>query len=462
VTPSPNRRGGHALTFSVLIVAVAAFALLQSFVLPALPLIQAQYSTNQITVTWVMTAYLLSASIATPVVGRLGDALGKQRMMVATLAIVAVGCLGGALAPTIGWLIVARVVQGVGGGVLPLAFAIIHDELPSHRAGSAVSALASLAAIGFGGGIILTGPIVEHLGFDWLFWLPMGATACAAVATVWCVPGSRTRSTGRVSTCSGLLLTGWLATLLLAVSQGNVWGWSSPTVVGLFLTALVLFPGWVWMELHVSVPLIDMALVRERGIWTANLIALLVGMGVFASLAFLPQLMQTPPEAGYGLGASISESGRLLVPFAVFSFVVGLFAARLVRLVGAGPVMCAGSLTSALAFTLIATFHDHAWQLYLWTSLMGIGSGAVFSTLARVVLAAAPIEQSGVASGINANIRTIGGAVGSAVMASLVTARMSGSGHPMEAGYTIGFLVLACALAAAAGVALLLPRLDGP
>jgi EmrB/QacA subfamily drug resistance transporter len=454
-------RTRHRPTVAVLAVAVGAFGLLQSLIIPVLAIIEDEFGTDQSTVTWVLTAYLLSAAVATPLIGRIGDAVGKQRMLVVTLTLLAIGSLMAALAPSIGWLIVARVIQGFGGGVLPLSFGIIRDEVPADRAGSAVALIASLAAAAFGVGIVVAGPIVDGLGFHWLFWLPMMVTTLAAVATFAVVPESPVRRSGRISATPAILLSGWLVAFLLAISKGNAWGWSSPLVLGLLMTSAVLAALWAWSERRVAVPLIDLDLMGVRGVWTSNLVAMMIGFGMFASFGFLPQLLQTPVEAGYGFGSTVTESGLILLPSSFFSFLMGFAAARLVRTFSARLVICAGTLASFSAFLAIALFHDHTWQLYVWTSFQGIGSGLVVSSLAGVVLASVPPEQSGVASGMNANIRMIGGSIGSALMAGIITARTGIGGFPVEAGYRDGFLVLSAGMLLAAGAALLIPARPG-
>ena len=181
------------------------------------------------------------------------------------------------------------------------------------------------------------------------------------------------------------------------------------------------------------------------------------GFGMFASFGFLPQFLQTPPSAGYGFGASIGESGRLLLPSAVASFLVGFWTARLIHVFGARLVT--GTLLNAVALVSMALFHDATWQLYTATTIQGVGSGLVFSSLAGVVIASVPREQTGVASGMNANIRTIGGSIGSAVMAGIVTARIGPTGLPVEGGYTIGFAILGGAMVLAAVAAGMIPDL---
>jgi len=452
-------RRRHRITFVVLMVSVGSFALLQSLVVPVLGQLERELDTSQTTVTWVLTAYLLSASVCTPLLGRLGDAAGKKRMLVLTLVALSVGSLMAALSGSIGWLIVARTVQGAGGGVLPLSFGIIRDEFPRAKVDSGLSVVASLAAVGFGIGIVAAGPIVEVLSYHWLFWIPMVTTALAAVGAATLVPESPVRTPGRIPLLPAALLSAWLLALLLGLSQGNGWGWGSGGVVALFAGAAVLMAAWIVVETRAPVPLIDMQMMRRRGVWTANAVAGFVGFGVYASFGFLPQFLQTPAEAGYGFSASLTESGHLLLPSAVASFLMGFMTARFVRRFGTRVVVISGTLSSAAAFASIALWHDATWQVFAATTCQGIGSGLVFSSLAGAVIAAVPAGQTGVASGMNANIRTIGGSVGSAVMAGVVTARSGPTAIPLESGYVTGFAVLAAAMVSAALAAAFMPDL---
>jgi MFS family permease len=322
----------------------------------------------------------------------------------------------------------------------------------------ALSVIASLTAVGFGVGIVVAGPIVDSLGYRGLFWLPMVVTLVAAAAALLFVPESPVRTPARLPVLPALLLAGWLVALLLGLSQGNHWGWTSPAVLGLFAVAVLLGVAWVALELRVPVPLIDMQMMRRRGVWTSNVVAGCVGFGMFASFGFLPQLLQTPPSAGYGFGASISESGFLLLPSAVAAFLIGFTTSTLIRWVGARTVITVGLLATGAAFVSIGLFHDHTWQLYVATTVQGIGSGMVFSSLAGVVVRAVPPEQTGVASGMNANIRTIGGSIGSAVMAGILTAHVVTGGYPAERGYQIGFVMLGVVMGLASLAAVLIPE----
>jgi EmrB/QacA subfamily drug resistance transporter len=450
-------RSHYRATFVVLAASVAAFALLQSLVVPVLSTLQHDLGTTQNTVTWVLTAYLLSASIFTPIMGRVGDMVGKEHVLVATLVALTIGSLLAALATNVAVMIVARVIQGVGGGVVPLSFGIIRDEFPPARVSSAVGVIASLAAVGAGLGIVVAGPIVDALDYHWLFWIPMTMTLLAAVATHLFVPESPVRSSGRISWLPAVLLSAWLVALLLALSQAPTWGWASGKVIGLLIAAVVLAVGWGWAEQRAATPLIDLQMMRLRAVWTNNLVALLIGVGMYGVFAFLPEFVQTPTDTGYGLGASITQSGLILLPSAVTMFFVGLVAGRLARRIGGRIVVISGCLIGALSLAMLAFTHDEKWELYLATAIMGIGFGLAFAAMSGLIVNAVPAEQTGVASGMNANIRTIGGSIGAALMASIVTAQLDPSGLPKEVGYTVGFAMLTGALLVAAAAAVAIP-----
>ena len=454
-----GQRAHHQVTFAVLALGVAAYALLQSLVTPVLTTVQAELHTTQSAATWVLTAYLLSASIFTPVMGRLGDMIGKERVFVAALVALAVGSLLAALASSITVMIVARVIQGVGGGVLPLAFGIIRDEFPKEKVTGAVGSIASLSAVGAGLGIVLAGPIVNALDFHWLFWIPMILTIVAAIAAVIFVPESPVRTPGRISWGPAVLLSAWLVALLVALSEAPDWGWGSGKVIGLLVAAVVLAVAWVLSEQHSATPLIDMGMMRLTAVWTNNLVALLIGVGMYATFAFLPEFVQTPKLAGYGFGASVTQSGLMLLPSSITMFIVATYAGRMAQKVGGKVLVVGGCAIGVVSMAILAFAHGEKWEIYLGTAIMGVGFGLAFSAMSGLIVAAVPAEQTGVASGMNANIRTIGGSIGSALMASIVTSQVGAHGLPKESGYSAGFAMLGGGLLLAALAALLIPQL---
>jgi len=451
-------RPHYQVTFGILAAGIGSFALLQSLVIPVLSTVQTELHTSQSAVTWVLTAYLLSASVMTPILGRVGDIYGKKWVFVAALVGLAIGSVLAALAPNLAVMIVARVIQGLGGGTLPLGFGIIRDEFPRDRVAGAVGILAALTAVGGSLGIVLAGPIVNALNWHWLFWLPGIVTIIAAAGAVLLIPQSPTRGSGTISWLPAVLLSGWLVALLVPLSEASDWGWDSPAVIGLLAAAVLLAGAWVWSELRAATPLIDMKMMRLPGVWTNNLVALLIGVGLYAMFAFLPEFVQTPTSAGYGFGASITLSGLMLLPSGVTMFVVGLFVGTLTRRFGGKVLVAAGSAIGCVAMAMFAFAHAQEWEIFVATGVLGIGFGLAFSAMSANVVSAVPAGQTGVATGMNANIRTIGGSIGSAVMASIVTAKLEPSGLPAGSGYTTGFGVMAAVLAVAALSSLLIPQ----
>lgn len=450
-------RSNYKVTFAVLLLGTVAYALLQSLVLPVLPTIQHSLHTSQSTVTWVLTAYLLSASIATPILGRLGDMAGKERMLVLTLSALALGSVLAGLSNSIGLLIVARSIQGIGGAVLPLAFGIIRDEFPSIKVAGAVGIVAAMTAVGGGAGIVLAGPIVDHLDFHWLFWIPLIICVVAVICAKLFVPESPVRTPGHINWLAALVLSGWLIALLVAVSEAPSWGWASSRVLGLIGLATVLVLAWIFAELRSRNPLVDMQMMRARAVWTNNLVAFLFGIGMYSVMGFLPEFLRTPKTAGYGFGASIIQSGLYLLPLTVTMFVFGLLSGKIAARVGSKSAVIAGSIASTMAYLILAFAHSQSWEIYLASTMLGIGLGLAFSAMSNLIVQAVPNAQTGVASGMNANIRTIGGAVGAGIMSSIVTSQLLRSGLPAQSGYTRGFAFLAVMTVVAIVAAFFIP-----
>lgn len=449
-------RQHYNVTFSLLAVAAVAYALLQSLVAPALLTIQQDLHTTTAGAAWILTAYLLSASVVTPIAGRLGDMYGKKRVLVAVLVVLGLGTALAGLATSIGVMIVARVIQGAGGAVFPLAFAIIRDEFPRHRVPHGIALISAIMGIGGGLGIVLAGPIVEHLSYHWLFWFPLLAVVAATLGIAFLVPESPVKTGGRIDPLGAVLLGGWLVALLVPVSQGPSWGWRSPVTFALFALAGVLFVAWVAAESRSTAPLVDMRMMRRRPVWTTNLAAFVFGFGMFASFVLVPEFVELPASDGFGFGASVTQAGLFMLPATLGMLVAGPISGRLSSTVGSRVPLMLGALVSCVAFVVLAFAHSQRWEIYLAMLVMGVGIGFAFASMANLIVESVPAEQTGVATGMNTIVRTIGGAIGSQVSAVIVTATLAG-GVPTERGFTLAFATAAGALALGFVVALRVP-----
>jgi EmrB/QacA subfamily drug resistance transporter len=447
------------LTLAVLTTAALAYALSQTMVAPALPDIQHTLGTSTTSVTWVLTAYLLSASIATPIIGRFGDMFGKERVLVLVLGAFSVGTLVCALSHSIAVLVAGRVIQGIAGAIFPLAFGIIRDEFPRERVGTGIGLISATFGIGGAAGLVLSGVIVDHLSYEWLFWLSLVVTLPAMLATHLWIPESPVKSPARIDWGGAGLLSATLLCLLMGVSYGPQWGWDSPRVLGLFAAAAVLAVVWVRFEGHVREPMVDMHVMRRRAVWTTNLTGLLVGFGMFGSFILIPQLVQMPAAAGFGFAASVTEAGLFLLPSAAVMLVAGPLAGALGNRFGSRVPLVLGTIIATAAFALLAVAHDQRWEIYLAGALMGVGIGFSFAAMANLIVDAVPQDQVGVATGINSIMRTIGGSLGAQIAASIVATHLvAGSGLPAETGFTEAFVLSAVVLVLACVAALAIPR----
>nr|WP_308198043.1 MFS transporter [Saccharopolyspora soli] len=319
---------------------------------------------------------------------------------------------------------------------------MIRDTLPARRVGSAVGAVAAISSVGGAIGILVTGPIITTLGVPWLFWLPAIANGVVGFGVLTVVPRSVPHAEARVNWQAGVALAATLALLLLPLSLGGDWGWGSPVTIVLFAAAVAMGVLWVFIETHSDSPLIDMAVFRLRPVWTANLTSLLFGVTLYSAFGFIPAFLQVPPGTGYGLGESVTTAGLLFLPMTVSQFAGGLAAGPLAARMPPKVLLVLGALPVVAGFVVLAFAHSEVWQVVLATAVTGAGFGISLSALSAVVVHAVPHRHTGVSTGMNANIRTIGGALGAAVIATVLSAHSSG-GFPSETGYTTAFAILA-------------------
>src|SRR3954465_10969536 len=446
------------IILAVLSLGGIAYALLQSLVVPALPEIQTSLHTSESAVGWVLTAFLLSASVATPIIGRLGDMYGKERLLMIVLLMLALGTLISAVASSLGLMLLGRVIQGAGGGIFPLAFSIIRDEFPNERVPGAIGLVSSLLGIGGGAGGVFAGIVTQNLSYHWLFWFPLAMIVMTAFLTWRYIPESPVKTPAEVNYRAAALIPRGISGVLLAITGASPWGWGSPKTLGLLALGILVILAWIREELRSREPLVDMRMMAIRGVWTTNAVAFLIGIGMYSSFILLPELVQEPVSTGYGFGASVTTAGLFLLPSTIAIVVVGQMAGILERRIGSRGALIGGALFSLASYVLLVVDRSQEVDIYIAAGLLGIGIGLSFSAMANLIVQNVRREQTGVATGMNAVTRTLGGAFGGQLAATLLAGRLGAGGIPTASGFTLAFLMCTIALAGALVFAVAVPR----
>jgi EmrB/QacA subfamily drug resistance transporter len=445
-------RQHYGVTLALLTVAGISFAVMQTLVVPALPFFQREFDTTAAWATWIATGFLLSSSVLTPILGKLGDSHGKKRMLVISLGIFGLASLGAAAAWNLPSLIFFRVVQGAGAAVFPLSFGIIRDEFPPEKIGLGIGTVSSVFGVGGGVGLVMSGVIIEHLTWHWLFLIGAVPVLASTILLALFVPESPVKHPTRPDYAGGAALSLALGSLLVAMSEGSNWGWTSAPEVGLLAASAAAFALWASIERRVPEPLVDLRTFARREMAATNLTTLVMGFSMFSTFILLPNFVQVPlglPQAigdrlDYGFGASPVEVGLFFLPSSVAMMVAGPLAGALGTRYGRVLTLRIGISFLALALTLLATLHDAPWTIYAWMVFMGVGLAFSFASLGGLVIDYSRPGETGVASGMNTIMRTIGAALGSQVAAAIISANtLAGTEIPVEHGFTLAFTISA-------------------
>jgi EmrB/QacA subfamily drug resistance transporter len=466
-----QERQHYNVTLAILTLAGIAFALQQTMVIPALPALQRELDTTTTWVTWVLTVFLLVASVATPILGKLGDQYGKERLLVISLTLFLIGSIGAAAAWNIWSLIAWRALQGAGAAVFPLSYGIIRDEFPREKVGVAIGLTSAVFGIGGGFGIVLSGLIVDNVSWRWLFIVGAIGIAIAVVLVHRFVPESPIKTPSRVDFLGASLLSGGLIAVLLALTEGESWGWKSGRILGLFAAGLVLLVAWGVAELRVDEPMVDMRMLARREVLFTNLTALVSGFAMFGCFVLVPNFVEMPHGVAnsvksfvdYGFHASATKAGLYLLPSSVTLLFAGPLTGLIGRRTGFKWPLAAGLMLTAVAAGSLAEWHDEPWHILAAMAVLGIGVGFAFAAMATLITEAVRPTETGVATGMNTVMRTVGGVVGGQVGAALLAAHTipGTDGVPSVVGFEIAFAISALAALIGAGVAVFVtpPRL---
>lgn len=437
-------------------------SLLQTAVAPLIPQIPALLSVSSSSATWLLTATLVAGAVSAPVLGRLGDMYGKRRMLLVSLGIILGSAVLAAAAPNFAVLLVARAMQGVGFGVIALGMSLMRDVLPPAKVAFGVGLMSSSLGIGGSIGPSVTGLLAQHGGWRLLFvGVALGAAALLAVV-LRMVPESRLRSRGRFDTLGAVGLTAGLVSLLLGISKGSSWGWTSPTILGLLTASVVVLGVWGRYELGRTSPLVDLRVAARPAVLRTNLASVLLGFSIFATFALATQILQAPVATGYGFGLSMLVAGLLLLPIGVSMVIFSSVSARISGRHGPRTTVIAGAALLVVGNAGIASLPGSVWLLVVAATVGAIGAALAYSALPLLIMRAVPETETAAANSFNTLMRQLGTSTVTAVAAAVGGALVvEAGGHLLPAGsaYRIIFLI---ASAAALGALVVAARTPAP
>jgi MFS family permease len=434
-------------------------ALQQTMVLPLLPALPSLLNTSASNASWLVTAALVTGAVVTPLIGRLADMFGKKLLILLTLVLVVGASFLGALSDGLLPLVLARSVQGCGLALIPVAMATMRDVLPPHRVPGGVATMSASMAIGAGAGLPLSGLIVTFLDWHWIFWAVALAGSVLTLVVAKVVPRSPPHPRERFDLLGAVVLAGALTTLLLPLSKGGQWGWTSHETLILFGTSMFLFAGWVPLQLRSKAPLVHLRVAARPPLLLVNLCALLVGFALFTNILTTTQLLQLPAATGFGAGLSVLEAGFWLMPIALVGIATAPVAARAIARFGPQPVLVVATTELSLAFALRVLFSREPWQMLAGAVVVGIGLSLTAAAVPTLIMAMVPVTRSASATGISALLQSVGTSTASATMAAAAstwTVTIGTQRYPAATAFTTMFWIAAGATAAAAILAGLL------
>ncbi|GLZ12961.1 MFS transporter [Actinomadura sp. NBRC 104425] len=455
---SARRSGGIV---SVLAVAGIVASLMQTLVVPLIGELPRILHTTPANASWVVTATLLAGAVTTPMIGRLGDLYGKRRVLLACSVPLIAGSVLCALAGSLAPMVAGRLLQGMGMGMIPLGISALRDLMPPERLGSSIALVSSSLGIGGALGLPFAAAVAEQTSWRVLFWTAAGLSVLVAVMMWLLVPATPARAAGRFDPVGALGLGAGLVCLLLAVSKGADWGWTSGTTLGLLAAAAVVLAVWGWWELRTRDPLVDLRTTAQRPVLLTNAASIVVGFSMYAQSLIIPQLLQLPEATGYGLGQSMLAAGLWMAPSGLVMMLVSPLGARLSAARSPKFTLVAGALVIAVGYGSSMPLMGSTWGLLVVTCLCSMGVGLAYGAMPALIMSAVPVTETAAANSFNTLMRSIGTSVSAAVVGAVLaqmTIDLGGHVLPSEDGFRAGMLIGCGVAVLAAAIALTIPN----
>lgn len=462
-----DRPGGSpALLIATLSTIGIVVSLMQTLVVPLIPSLPDLLNTTPTNASWVITVTLLASAVCTPISGRLGDMFGKRRILLLDLFAMVLGSVLCAMSSSVIPSVAGRALQGVAIGAIPLGISILRDELPPERVGSAMAVMSSTLGVGGAIGLPLAAVIAEHADWHVLFWAAAALGAIGAGLIFRFVPESSVRTPAPFDFGGAAGLATALLALLIAITQGPQWGWTSSSILTLFAIAILVFLGWGRYEMRRRHPLVDLRVSARPRVLFTNIASIAVGFSLYGMSLTFPQLLMAPAETGYGLGLSMVAAGLVLAPTGCVMMLLSPVSAWISARFGPKLTLGTGSAVIGLGYLCAAALMDSVWQIMLASVLVAGGVGLAYAAMPALIMGAVPITETAAANGLNALMRSVGtstsAAVASAVLANMTITLGSQVLPSRDAFHTTFLISVAAACTAIALTALIPMRTDVP
>lgn len=437
---SQDRAGPRpALLIATMSVVALTVAVLQTGVVPILAVMARQLDASLLDVSWTVTANLLAAAATTPLIGRLADLHVKKRVLLIVLGVVLAGSLLAALTTSLPMLIVARVLQGASFSLYPIGVSILREELAPGRLMGAMAVLSGVLGFGGGMGLVITGLLMRgDAGYQRMFWFTAAFSVLVIVAVAAVVPQRPRSTTGSVDWAGAAGLAIGLSLLLLAITQGNTWGWASARTPAVGLAGVTALGVWWWWERRCRQPLVSTVMLTRRPILMTNIATVAVGMGLYFGFLGLTTFVQAPTASGYGFGATVLQASVVfLLPGAMAGFLTALASGRYIDRFGGRRVLMVGAAIGVVGFAMLTVGHSAPWQVIAAGILINAYISLAYGALPALVVREVDPGETGVATSVNAIARTVGAAMAAALVAVLLS--RNGTDFPPESSYTVIF-----------------------
>ncbi|NEN77642.1 MFS transporter [Nocardioides zeae] len=433
-----------------------AAALTQTLVIPIQSELPGLLDTSAANAAWVVTITLLAGAVAMPVSGRIADLVGKQRVLVASAAVLVVGSLVCALSDSLVPVLAGRALQGVAMGFIPVGISLMREITPPHLTATATAAMSATLGVGGAIGLPLSAWIVQTGDWHTLFWVASAISVVVLVLTWVLVPHVHDARGGRLDVPGAVGLAIGLVALLVGISKATTWGWTDARTLGSIAAGLLVLVAWGAFELRRDDPLVDLRTSARLPVLMTNVAAVAIGFGMMAQSIVVPQLLQLPAFTGYGLGQSILAAGLWMAPAGLMMMVFAPLSGRLLGSVGAKKTLMAGAVVLGLGYVAALFLMDAPWQLLIASCISSAGVGIGYAAMPTLILDAAPPREAAAAVGLNSLMRSFGTTLAAAVMGTILTSSTTSSGPGIELPTLSAFqwCFAAGAVAAALGVAL--------